>query len=150
MSSILEFLWLFCAAWWIFTIFILWRPKLKKLSETSELSTNDILLFQKNIALAITIPCILLQIMQFFGGYKLPIFLLEGKPISIWGVASYGITFISWGLLLFWIWMKSGAEYLSKFAPILNIPKNPRAIKYLIILFLLIVAASGIIKIFSN
>ena len=106
------FFWLFCGLWvgglgaWQI------HSKLKKHVESGRISSAERFQFVRGWFLAIMVPSVIFCLLQITAGSDLtPDYMTWPSPQK-WMALSVNV--FCWGLLLWWIWLRGGAEYLSR------------------------------------
>jgi uncharacterized membrane protein YedE/YeeE len=114
------------------------RIKSKYSNNNSELESNEIKSFIKWFGICFTVPFLLLQIFQIIGKYKTVfyIFLLDfNNPFYVLGFISM---LLFWGLLLYLVVIKNGAEIIAKYNKAFgNIPADKNKIKNFFVIMIL-------------
>lgn len=143
-----QFFWVFCGLWCgVGGSFFTWH-RLKVQVETGAFTRVEIRQFAARQALWIFTPCIILWLLQTtISGGAGPEFLRWPYPQRM---AAMAVVILCWGALLYWIFLRNGAETLSKYAGALSSSprfwQTPTAFKLLAIM----VVASGVFAILGN
>ena len=69
----------------------------------------------KGYTLSLTVPFLLLGIIQLAGGYTSPFFVFSLNLSNIFVFLSWLVLICSWGLLFYWIFFKDGAKILVRY-----------------------------------
>ena len=150
MSTLVEYFWLLCAGWWMLIIHVFWRTKFDSLIRDGIVTEEEVGSFQTRVSAAIGIPCVLLQLFQVVGGTSSPVMLAHGFPDNIWAAASWIVSTLWCVLLLYWIWLRDGAEEIAKYASILRLSSNVMFIRLLFTATILLGAGSVVIRVLSR
>lgn len=143
MDIVFTHFWLICGLWAGGFGALSFRYKILKGDKFNEISREEVNTFSKGWAYAIILPCTILWLIQMsFGPNSQPFFTDWPSPQK-W--MALGVIILCWITLLYWVWLGSGANVLSR----MTILANPRYPKYLLspttfkILSILVIA-SGI------
>ena len=128
MSVLLRYFWLCCAVFWL-TLIILKRKDLRTLVNSGRISETEMTMFRVRLGVAILTPCLLLGSIQILGDFPSPFHITGGAFGNPWVLATWGTIVTSWLLLLYWLWFRNGAEYLSIFSTAFGLPANPSIIR---------------------
>ena len=146
MYLLVQFFWLVVVAGWAITIST-GRRKLDASVQSGKVTVAEVRESQIRFLAAIAIPCVLLQIIQLVGGYRDPLFIYTESFTNPYVLASWIISLLASMLLFYWIWMRSGAEYLAKFAPLLRLAGKPMHFRLAVTLLALFEIAITVLQI---
>ncbi len=144
---IFQYFWFGCAAFWLILIFMQIPFTMKSYIASGSITQFELHQFQKRLAYAITCPLLLLGVLQIIGGHATPFYIVNFSPHELTVLGSWLVLFSSWILLFFLIWFRNGAEYLSKFAPALNFPRNPNVIRICLTVGIIVSVCSFILQV---
>lgn len=111
---------------------ILLSSQVPKKTEKGILPTkSEIETFRRNLKIAICSPQLLYGLIVIFSGKPTLAFTTEKPDWSNIFVISYWIlNFLTWFLIIWWLWVKDGANYLARFTPAFNLNVNANVIRW--------------------
>lgn len=125
----MHFFWFFSAAFWLIILhFGRVDPAPGVWSERP--SDDEIRTFRRRLALAVCAPQLLLGVLDVLSGLPNPALLDPPDWANRYSVASWGAILALYLVLLWWLWARDGAAYLARFAPVVNLPMNPKGIRW--------------------
>ncbi|HOV98331.1 MAG TPA: hypothetical protein PK595_02025 [Bacteroidota bacterium] len=142
---ILKYFWFLHAVLWFFIMYLAYPDISEYKLEWIKVTKDEIKKFKFRVAVAIGIPSILLQIIQLCGGYETPFYVFEEGGFNISKIGWLIVVIACYGLLLWWIWCRDGAEYLSKFLPVTSSQLKPKYIKIIITILIVVSCLAGVI-----
>ncbi len=148
--ELLRYSWAICGGICLLIINFQMPLSLKWYINEGYLTENEVKKFRYRMSLAIFVPCVLLQIFQLAGGYDEPTYFLIDDLSSSWRIVGSAVVIVCWGLLLYWLWFREGAEYLSRFSPALYLPKEAKYIRIILSLVVFFLISFGLLKYFIH
>lgn len=140
------FFWIWCATWWLITIFVLRKRQFQQLILSHQIPEQKIRTFQQRFSAALVTPCVVLQLCEWLGGFSFP----DGYGRSAlytnrWMQVAWVVVLLYWFAVVYWVWIRPGADYLAHFAPVFNLPSNPKKIRCFTLCLIILSALSSIV-----
>jgi hypothetical protein len=137
MTVILKYFWLIGAIFGFINGFLFYK-RIKKELKSNQENQHEIDVLAKGYLISMTLPYLILQLLQLVGGYKSAFFIFLFDYTNLYYCISISVIAISWILLLYWILIMNGAEIISNYNSCFrNLPKSKKLIKLLVLLMVL-------------
>ena len=130
----------------------LMRPRMKRLVEFGRVTQDEADEFMRGAALAFGTPCMALGVIGLWARWPSPmcagVLSFRDPPSTATALVILAI----WALLLWWVWIGSGAELLGRVGPALMNPPNwertysPTLVRWAVTIIVLVAAVGGAVS----
>jgi len=126
----------------------LMRPRMKRLVELGRVTQDEADEFMRGAALAFGTPCLALGVIGLWARWHSPmcagVLSFRDPPSTATALVISAI----WALLLWWVWIGSGAELLGRVGPALMNPNwertySPTLVRWAVTIVVLVAAVGG-------
>ena len=148
LDGVFRYFWFIALAVMLINVAMM-RPRVTRLVELGRLTQDEADEFMRGAALAFGVPCAAFGLIGLWAGWPSPLcagILSFRNPPS---TATALVVLASWALLLRWVWIGSGAEFLGRVGPALMNPPNwertysPTLVRWAITVVVLVAAVGG-------